>query len=358
MRALVRLALLLLGAAASAGAASAQWQSPVCTDLQSQYLALLKLTDTADSGRAMLEMEQVSRDLARAQLAAQQGNCGRFLFFGPKPSPQCPAIMGAIARLQQQLARSRSQQGFGLFGRSPEFEKARLRDWLAQYGCDVPALGGLRTVCVRTCDGYYFPISFSTNRQQVANDAAICQAIYGETGQGELFSYPTNTDVADAVSVSGLRYGSQPYAFLYRQQFEPYCAAQLKQGVAMLGERYWASRGNAPPGTVAAGVTIPMPNLKPVDRYEDPETIANRAGGPVAAPHGAAEQTGVASVSVIRQVGEPYYAELFDPTRPVEPPHHRPPLGFDLIEQAMAMEAHQPTPPTPPNDPALTYQVR
>ncbi|MCR4282196.1 MAG: DUF2865 domain-containing protein [Bauldia sp.] len=338
--------LVLVLAAAEAGAAGVQ--SPVCADLQSQYLSLLRATGSVNVGQRMLDMDRIGRELGNAQAAARQGNCNRLLFFGPKPSPQCPAIMAAIGRLRQQLAGMRGQQGFGLFGRSPEFEKARLRDWLTQYGCDIPALGGLRTICVRTCDGYYFPISFSTNRQQFGKDAAVCQAMYGEAGPAELFSYGTNTDVANAASVSGARYGDQPYAFLYRQQFVPMCAAQLKNGLAALGERYWATQGRRT--TAAANIVpLPMPNLRPSERQEDPETIANRAGRlPVAPYAGEDETTATASAFSVRQVGEPYYAELFDPSRAEEPPKHRPPLGFDLIGAAMATEARE-TAPTPPN---------
>ena len=68
-----------------------------------------------------------------------------------------------------------------------------------QYGCDVPQLGGLRTICVGACDGYYFPISFSTSRQHLAKDAEVCQSMYAEAGQAELFAHTTNRDVADAV---------------------------------------------------------------------------------------------------------------------------------------------------------------
>ena len=42
---------------------------------------------------------------------------------------------------------------------------------------DYPQIGGsgYRTLCVRTCDGYYFPISYSTNASHFADDEATCQ---------------------------------------------------------------------------------------------------------------------------------------------------------------------------------------
>src|SRR6185369_3937727 len=35
--------------------------------------------------------------------------------------------------------------------------------------------GQYRTLCVRLCDGFYFPISFATTRGQLADDARKCE---------------------------------------------------------------------------------------------------------------------------------------------------------------------------------------
>jgi hypothetical protein len=39
----------------------------------------------------------------------------------------------------------------------------------------IPSSGTYRTVCVRLCDGVYFPISFSTYRSYFAKDAERCE---------------------------------------------------------------------------------------------------------------------------------------------------------------------------------------
>jgi hypothetical protein len=245
--------------------------------------------------------------------------------------------MATVGRLQQQLAQMRGTRS--LFVTSPEQERGRLRDWMLQNGCSVPQSGGQRTICVRTCDGYYFPISFSASRQNVSRDATVCQSMYGADGQAELFAHSTNGDVGDAQSLSGHRYGSQRYAFLFRRAFFNTCAGQLKDGITALAERYWTARGR-PAGetsvTAVARPQVPMPNMRPTDRQEDPETVANRRGQLAIAPYvPEAERTMV--VAGIRLVGDPYYAELFDPTKPyAAPPAHRLPLGFDLIGSAMA----------------------
>lgn len=339
-----------LAAAFAVGPADAQMQSPVCFDLQAQYAALAERDGgSRSSGQRMMQIEEVSRELGQAQMAARQGNCARFLFFGPRASPQCPAINQRIAQLRQQLAALRSRSSGGFF--SGDSERQRLQQWMRQYGCEVPSYGGggLRTVCVRRCDGYFFPISFSTNRQQLTRDEAVCQSMYAEAGQATLFSYSINDDIANARSNQGERYGDAWWAFLYRDHFSQICAGELKEGLAALGARYWAAnpRQAQRSGAAIAEIEVtrprgmPMPRYRPVDRQEDPETIAARAGGLVIAPYVPVDErpTPVARGDGVRQVGEAYYADLYDPTRP--PPvvvEHRGPLGFDLIGTAMAAE--------------------
>ena len=332
----------LLGAALGIiGAGPAAAQSPICADLQQQYLASLSARGGNSQGQRMVDMDRLSRDLANAEMAARQGNCNRFLFFGPRPSPQCPAIQSAIAQLRQQLAQAR--RGGNLLQASPQQDRQRLRDWLMQNGCNIPESGSTRTVCVRTCDGYFFPISFSASRQQYARDAEVCQSMYAESGQAELFTYNTGRDFSDAVSTTGRRYGDQPYAFLYRQGFFRTCEVQLKEGIAALGARYFQARSERvktkPERTVQVAFAYPLPRMRPTDRQEDPETVANRAGGLAVAPYvpEAERATTFIAAADMRLVGAAYYAELFDPNKPaVEQTTHRPPLGFDLIASAKA----------------------
>jgi hypothetical protein len=86
--------------------------------------------------------------------------------------------------------------------------------------------GTVRTVCVRTCDGYYFPISYATNASRFANDEKSCQRMC-PNAEVMLFSYPTEGgDVAQAVSTGGQTYSSLPNAFKYRQAFDNACSCR------------------------------------------------------------------------------------------------------------------------------------
>lgn len=84
----------------------------------------------------------------------------------------------------------------------------------------------LRTVCVRTCDGYYWPVSFSTVPEFLGQDAAQCsQQCPGS--QTELYYYRNPGEDADAmVNLDGVPYARLPNAFRYRKEFDKSCTCK------------------------------------------------------------------------------------------------------------------------------------
>jgi len=147
----------------------------------------------------------------------------------------------------------------------------------------VPQVATYTTVCVRYCDGSFFPINFSTTQAQFGEDAAICQARCPGQQVG-LFTYRTNGGAIDsATSIDGISYASLANAFVYRETYNPSCGCgplstivaedpnaslvtvDLSQGVRFAEE----GGGDLYP---------PLPRSRP-DPSEDPETLANRQAG-------------------------------------------------------------------------------
>lgn len=86
--------------------------------------------------------------------------------------------------------------------------------------------GTYRTVCVRTCDGGYFPISFATVPGRFPDDEKTCKALCPAT-EANLYAYRNpGEDMNQAVSVSGQPYTALPNAFRYRQEFNPTCSCK------------------------------------------------------------------------------------------------------------------------------------
>ena len=71
-----------------------------------------------------------------------------------------------------------------------------------------------RTLCVRLCDGYYYPVSTRTTRMGLSADAERCST--GCQSEARLFFHPNpGGDVATAQDFTGLVYESLPNAFVY-----------------------------------------------------------------------------------------------------------------------------------------------
>ena len=91
----------------------------------------------------------------------------------------------------------------------------------------VPHISGIiRTVCVRTCDGYYFPISHATNARKLSADNARCKAKCGSDSR--LFYSPGEgePDMASMIDLTGRRYDELDTAFAYRKALRPGCGCR------------------------------------------------------------------------------------------------------------------------------------
>lgn len=98
--------------------------------------------------------------------------------------------------------------------------------------------GTFRTLCVRTCDGYYFPISFSTGFDFLQRDAETCEAMCPGT-EAKLFFHRVPDQESEAmISLQGQPYTALPQAFLYRklntEQADPSCTCQAQPSTARL----------------------------------------------------------------------------------------------------------------------------
>jgi hypothetical protein len=85
--------------------------------------------------------------------------------------------------------------------------------------------GTHRTVCVRMCDGYYWPVSYQTKKSHFFKDERACQSSCD--GEAKLFHYPNpGGEIDQAVDSSGRTYGRLPVAFLYRKKLVAGCTCR------------------------------------------------------------------------------------------------------------------------------------
>ncbi len=86
--------------------------------------------------------------------------------------------------------------------------------------------GPYRTVCVRTCDGFYFPVRARAKRKNFAADVRSCRAACGT--DAKLYYAPAYTAAgADAlVDLAGRKYSDLPHAFAYRKALTAGCTCK------------------------------------------------------------------------------------------------------------------------------------
>ncbi len=79
-----------------------------------------------------------------------------------------------------------------------------------------------RTVCVRLCDGYFWPLSFATTRENFARDQATCESSCGSPARLYVYRNP-GAEIDDMASVDQEPYSRLPTAFKFRRKFDAQC---------------------------------------------------------------------------------------------------------------------------------------
>src|SRR5882757_5322038 len=249
--------------------------NPICIRLEGQLAAV----DRGASGGDPAREEQIHRyqesqtkqqaELDRVTMQAKRMGCdssGFFSLFNGQ-SAQCGPVNTQIqqmrANLDQITGNLERLRGGGPGGSSPERDSQRrsVLIALAQNNCGPqyanaaqsqggnflsnlfggnnannppgappsdlgPQSGTFRTVCVRTCDGAYFPISFATVPARFPDDEKTCKNLC-PAAEATLFTYRNpGEDMNQAMSISGQPYSSSPNAFRFRQEFNPSCACK------------------------------------------------------------------------------------------------------------------------------------
>jgi hypothetical protein len=101
-----------------------------------------------------------------------------------------------------------------------------------------------RTLCVRTCDGFYFPIGDNVGRERLHQDARACSARCD--GESKLFYYPTNGgSVETMVDMAGRPYAQTETAFLYRKTLVQGCTCKAAPWSAESAARHQGYKDEA-----------------------------------------------------------------------------------------------------------------
>jgi hypothetical protein len=174
-------------------------------------------------------------------------------------------------------------------------------------GGDGAPSGTFRTVCVRTCDGYYFPISYSTVPSRFADDQRACQR-QCPAAEAVLYSYRNpGEDINQAVSINGQPYTELPNAFRYRKELVATCSCRRP------GQSWADALKNADDAsTLAPGdIVVTDQNAKSLSQPPQPkgrQPKATAVPGDAAAPPSPTAAPATPTPGAVRTVGPPFIA--------------------------------------------------
>lgn len=240
-------------------------RSAVCLQLEQRLVDdQQRGTQTRDAlPRIEGEMRQVERTLRQGEAHLERSDCYDYFLFSKtlRRTRQCVDAANQVdvsrRRLAELDAQRRQLLGGGGGGTlqddlirelarnncGPQYQKEAQRrgpggpfSSLWQDEDTAPAgrgndFGNLpfatyRTVCVRLCDGYFFPISFSTLENHFGRDAEACQSKCAAPVELYFHQNPGGS-MEQAMSVSDRRpYSGLKTAFRYRKEFVQGCSCK------------------------------------------------------------------------------------------------------------------------------------
>lgn len=239
-----------------------------CLNLESKLARLMQGSGVAniDRGKLRTNIRNVERIYHRLNSEAERRNCYSYFLFSKelRRTPRCIRIDRKIRDAKNQLARLNDELHRSANSRQYDDErKNELISALARNRCGVQYerearrrnsfenwfgdgfFGGTqrnrdygiedqfkfathRTLCVRLCDGYYFPLSFATTTNRFLQDASVCQSRCA--APAELYTHPNpGGDAEQMISIQGEPYEKLKNAFRFRKEFVKGCSCKAAE---------------------------------------------------------------------------------------------------------------------------------
>lgn len=158
----------------------------------------------------------------------------------------------------------------------------------------VAPIHALRTVCVRLCDGYYWPISSNSSQSRLSRDAETCESSCGSPARLYL-QQDLGSDVAGMRDLSGKPYKKLDTAFLYRKKYDPACRCKAEPWAsteASRHEEYALQQGSGADSGESTGSYEVIAGDYAPERAQELETASILDAAAVDAIEAANESTG------------------------------------------------------------------
>ncbi len=282
---------------ADIGAALAQTDS--CARLAASLDALERNSDFQNTDANRNQARQLQRDLQRSESAYVRQGCNDDAKAGRKLNAQCRALANTILEGRDQLEKLNKTVDTG---EAVSQQREAILQEMARFDCDngssarvvrqdrgnffeqlfgklsdtFDGEGGtreeefnpygnyhtVRTLCVRKSDGFYWPVSYSTLVDYVANDAEQCKTQCPDLDVDLYYYDNPGQEPEQMINQFGEAYTDLPNAFKFRTAFDQSAKCTSPQDVGSVSV---AQMGD---GTVTTqislrGETFPMPRRDP-----------------------------------------------------------------------------------------------
>jgi hypothetical protein len=195
------IAVLTIGVMAAGVGAATVWDAVVIGAGDSAAGAPTKL----ETRVAVLEADEWAQSLRSEKFwSTRKGDGGEPVRVKLQPGPDAPPKADPALKVEQRVAQAKT-------------DRTDAGEW---YNGDGDTH---RTVCVRLCDGYFWPISFSTTSDNFDRDKRTCEKSCGGTPTRLYVHENPGQDVTQMEDLKGKPYAKLPTAYLFRTEYNQSC---------------------------------------------------------------------------------------------------------------------------------------
>jgi hypothetical protein len=126
-----------------------------------------------------------------------------------------------------------------------------------------------RTVCVRLCDGYYWPIGFATSSSELMRDSAKCEQ--GCSTPAKLYYAPMLGEAPELIDLNGQPYTKLGTAFQYRASYNANCKCRAHPWEMEAQARHQAYAASEPASVREERARQAATELKEISATASPE---------------------------------------------------------------------------------------
>jgi len=209
----------------------------------------------------------------RIQAALNANDCN-----GKRSSLQAASVKGKLAALKAKSQRSPGLVAVLGNGGDTDRNITRVRQTDARIVIEPKASrgGNYRTLCVRSCDGFFFPVSSAAAPSDFARDERTCQMMCPGTEAALYFHAAQGQESEDMISARTREpYTEMPNAFAYRNAAAPMskaCGCNMRAFYNEMQRREAILNGTS---TGDEAVTTWVRPFNRPDPGEDPESVLN-----------------------------------------------------------------------------------